>query len=418
MVLVGTSHHEISLETLDALSQGAEQLLSRVSAPDYVNGAVVLATCNRLEVYLDAGLFHDAIDHTTAVLAEASGFTQERVAELMRVSVGASIAEHLFAVAAGLESMVVGETEVSGQVGRALAEARDVAATTPALERLFQQAARTAKQVVSSTGLGAAGRSLVGVGLDLVRDRHGGLHGQRALVIGTGAYARIAIAALRDRGCAEIFSFSGTGRAQQFASSHQLIALDDSDVEKCLQDVDLVVSCSGVHDYVLGPAYRDVVAGRSRVLPAIDLALHSDISPPVREVLDYINLDVIAASAPAEHADTVEAARRVVREAVAIYGDGEAGRSADPAVIALRSHVDSVVDEEVERVRRRSGDDAADVVAASLRRVTGALLHTPTMRARDMAKTGDGIDYARAVHTLFGISVALDDTAHPHEQEK
>lgn len=411
MALVGASHHEVSLEDLDALAQGAEQLVPRIMSCEVIRGVVVLATCNRVEYYVDAVRFHDAVDHVTSLVAQSADQPVDHVVDVMRVTVGQPIAEHLFSVAAGLESMVVGETEISGQVGRALNLSREHGATSPALERLFQKASRTAKQVTSVTGLGAAGRSLVGVGLDLAAERHGDLTGARALIIGTGAYARISAQALRRRGCTTISSYSATGRAERFARAHDLDPVGDDDLPRVLREVELVVACSGVHDFVVRPEIAvDPIRARRRPLPIIDLALHSDVHPDVRELdsVDYISLDVIGEHAPTEHADIVEAARDIVRDAVDSYADSELGRSADPVVVALREHVDRVVEQEVDRVLRRAGADAADVVAQSLHRVTSALLHTPTMRARQFARVGDGMDYARALHTLFGIDVPLD----------
>jgi glutamyl-tRNA reductase len=308
--------------------------------------------------------------------------------------------------------MVVGENEVSGQVGDALEDSRNNGDTTPSLERLFQQASRTAKQVSSSTGLGAAGRSLVGVGLDLVIDRHGPLADKSALVIGTGAYARISTQSLRSRGCQSISNFSATGRAQHFADSHDLQAVDADHLPELMPHIDLIVACSGVHDFVVDDSYAAIISTRTRVLPIIDLALHSDIHPDIRalEAIDYINLALIGEHAPTEHAGVIDSARQVVRDSVEAYGDSELGRSADPMVVALRTRFDEVVAEEVNRVRRQSGDIAADAVALSLHRVTSSLLHTPTMRARQMAKIGDGLDYARAIHLVFGVDVPLDET--------
>ena len=246
--------------------------------------------------------------------------------------------------------------------------------------------------------------------LDLIAERRGAMPTKSALVIGTGAYARVATPALRDRNCSSILSYSASGRAETFAASHDLEPIGADSLTAVLADVDLVVACSGVHHFVLDAQHVETITARGRALPVIDLALHSDVHPDVRALdeVDYVDLQVIGHLAPAEHADVVESAQDVVRAAVEAYDDTELGRGADPTVVALRSRFDEAVAAEVERVRRRLGDDAAEVVAQSLHRVTSALLHTPTMRARQMAKLGDGMDYARAIHLVFGINVPLD----------
>ena len=412
MVLIGASHHDLPLEALDPIAKAADRIAGEVTALECIRGSVQLTTCNRVEFYIETDLFHDGVDHVTQLISGTAGLPHDYVRDVMRVTVGPPIAEHLFSVAAGLESMVVGENEVSGQVGEALEDSRNNGDTTPSLERLFQQASRTAKQVSSSTGLGAAGRSLVGVGLDLVINRHGPLADKSALVIGTGAYARISTQSLRDRGCESISNFSATGRAQHFANSHDLLAIEADDLPDLMPHVDLIVACSGVHDFIVNDSYAAIITARTRVLPVIDLALHSDIHPDIRalEIVDYINLALIGEHAPTEHAGVIDSARKVVRDSVEAYGDAELGRSADPMVVALRSRFDEVVSEEVNRVRRQSGDVAAEAVAQSLHRVTSSLLHTPTMRARQMAKIGDGLDYARAIHLVFGVDIPLDET--------
>src|SRR6478609_12198916 len=147
------------------LSRAVGDLVRQPDVP--VDGAVVIATCNRLEIYLDAARFHDAIDGVAGRLAQVTGLTADEVSGMLKVRVGAPAVAHLFTVAAGLDSMVVGEAEIAGQIARALREAQAAGTASPAINQLFQSAARVAKQVASETGLGAAGRSVASVALDI-----------------------------------------------------------------------------------------------------------------------------------------------------------------------------------------------------------------------------------------------------------
>ena len=161
MVLVGTSHHDVTLDELDRLVAAEHGLARRlVDSGDDIAGAVVLATCNRFEIYLELRRFHDAVETTTDTVAELAGLDKDFVVDAMRVVVGTSVAQHLFSVASGLESMVVGEDEIAGQVRQALSTAHNEGTTTPSLERLMQRALATSKSVTTSTGLGTAGRSM------------------------------------------------------------------------------------------------------------------------------------------------------------------------------------------------------------------------------------------------------------------
>src|SRR6195952_885566 len=172
LMVLGASHHDLELTQLEQLSARAESLnqsLHELAATDgsAVQGTVLLATCNRLEIYVDAERFHDAIDGVAERVAEAAGIAPAEAAGLLKVRVGAPVAAHLFTVASGLDSMVVGEAEISGQVSRALTAAHAAQTTTPVLHSLFQSAARTAKQVSARTGLGTAGRSVASVAIDI-----------------------------------------------------------------------------------------------------------------------------------------------------------------------------------------------------------------------------------------------------------
>ena len=411
MVLVGASHHDVALDEISRLAEANQGLAVRlVDASDDIEGAVVLSTCNRFEVYLDLNGFHDAIEMTTATVAELAGLDRDSVVESMRVVVGTSVAQHLFSVASGLESMVVGEDEIAGQVRQALFRAQREHTTTAQLERLMQRALATSKAVSHSTELGAAGRSIVSVGLDVLETRHGSVAKRRALILGTGSYARVALAALRRRGCIEIQVFSASGRAGHFAQSHEIEAVSLGGLVEALSRADLVVACSGAPhalvdaDLVLRSRQRDLV------LPIVDLALSPDVDATARGLpfIDVIDLAVIGEFAPEEHSAVILAAQNIVLASVEEFDGGEVGRTADHAVVAMRSHVMGIINEELERIRARVDAGTAEELARSLNRVSNAILHTPSVRAHELARTGNFADYRKAIHTLFGIDIDPD----------
>jgi glutamyl-tRNA reductase len=179
---------------------------------------ILLATCNRFELYVDATEFHSAVEAGRAMIAGLTETDLPEVDPALVVHVGDGAVEHLFLVASGLDSVVVGEREIAGQVRQALAE-HDTT-TSPGLRRLFQAALTTSKAVASSTMLGASGRSLAGVGLDLLADRFFSLEGRRVLIQGTGAYAGVVLSELLRRGVDQIRVYSSAGRADAFAAGH------------------------------------------------------------------------------------------------------------------------------------------------------------------------------------------------------
>ncbi len=411
LVLIGASHHNLSLAKLEMLEHGASDVRNRLfnslSSEHGINGGVLISTCNRFEVYFDTEKFHGAVDHVIEVIREISGLNAVELNQVLQVSSGMEVVQHLFSVSAGLESMIIGEAEISGQVRSSFKLAQKEKSTTPLLEQLFQRALANSKTVTHSTGLGAAGRSIVDVGLTVVQDRYGEIAGKPAVVLGTGAYARVVVAALQRRGCHDISVYSSSGRAHQFSQSHNTKEIVSDGLAKAIAQAVLVVACSGNLNPVIDVALIKAVRGGAQILPIIDVGLTSDLSPEVKGLaeVDVIDLEVIRDNAPQEYGAEVFQAHAIVQKAVREFDNEQLGRSMDPAVAAMRSHVGIFIDLEVQGVREKSGDEVAAQVEHSLRRVTNALLHTPSVRARTLIRSGDQSDYRQALQVLFGIDL-------------
>ena len=409
LVLIGASHHNLVLSELELLEREAARIRERLfssTAEFGISGGVLVATCNRFEVYFETEVFHSTVDHILRTISEISGLAPEQTNQALQVSAGFVVVDHLFSVASGLESMIVGEAEIAGQVRSAFTHAQKEKTTTPLLEQLFQRALATSKIVTSSTGLGAAGRSIVDVALNLVEDRHGVIAGKKAVVLGTGAYARVAVAALQRRGCVDISIYSATGRARQFSETHDTIAIPHDGLVDAVAKTDLVVGCSGNATSILNAELVRAARG-DKFLPMIDIALSSDFASDVRalESVDVIDLDVVRVNAPKEHGEEIEQANDIVQKAVIKFENEQSARTMDPAIAAMRAHVGILIDLEVKRVRDRLGDEIAADVEFSLHKVTNALLHTPSVRARSLVRDGDQKDYRAAIQVLFGIDV-------------
>lgn len=413
LLVVGVSHRDLDLDDLDRLVGVGPAVRSALSALTVerggpLRGSAVLNTCNRLEIYADAERFHDAVDAVCAAVAELTGWPG--VAAVLKVRVGAPVAAHLFSVAAGLDAMVVGEAEISGQVSAALSAAQQAGVASPALHALFQAAARTAKQVAASTTLGASGRSVASVAIDLAT---AGVPPRQALIIGTGSYARVAAAALRARGCQLLQVFSPSGRVAPFAATHGAQVVCAADLAAAVAAADLIVACSG-HGPVLTTALISAATSLRTVaepLRIVDLALHADVEPTAALLpgVELVDLRSLAGRDGGDPDDAVVAAQDIVIAAVARFEDDQVVRSLDPAVVALRRHVSTAMDRELTRLRAKYDPEIAAEVERSLHRVTQSLLHTPTLRAKELARTGDTADYLRALHTLFGIDPVPTD---------
>jgi glutamyl-tRNA reductase len=408
---IGLSHHLVPLEDLAQLSQLAAPIGAHLDSAG-LRGSVLLNTCNRFEVYFESDSFHAGLEAALGAVRAALPESARPLADQFEVYAGQAAVQHLLEVASGLDSMVIGEDEVIGQVREALARAGDRASAS--LHRLFHAALTTGKAVSSETDLGAAGRSIATVGLALLERRHFPLAGHRVLLVGTGSYARVVTAALQRQGCTDVRVYSPSGRAHRFASTHPVTAVPPDGLVDALAEADAVITCSGA-EHSGGPVIdatqlAHARAGATALLPVLDLSLTGDVAPEAAELLevDLIDLEEIGAHAPAEQAAAVLAARDLVARGVDAYLHLEQGRAATPAVTAMRSHVSQFIEREIEAAARRYDPDTAAAVARSLRRVSNALLHTPSLRAAELARTGELADYSHALRTLFGIDVEAD----------
>lgn len=415
------SHSDIDLETVARLSAGADAVASAVlDGTTPVSGAVVLSTCNRYEVYCEAPNVAEIPAARQAVIEQisaASGLPAQQVSQALETKADHDAVSHLFAVGAGLDSAVIGEREIAGQVRRALIEAQASGTATGPLVRLFQTASRTAKDVGTQTALGGRGLSIVSVALDLSEDLSG-THdwaGRNVVVFGTGAYAGATMARLKERGATDIFVYSASGRAAAFVASRGGTAVDDASLAAVLREADVLIGCSGGGVRIDAAELRALGRG-GRPLVAIDLALTHDFAADVADLegVELITLESVRMAAPAEQSEALVQAREIVTGAADKFAGEQRQRSADAAIVALRKHTQRVLETEVEKVRAQHGcTAAAEEVEFAMRRMMRQLLHVPTVRAREMAADGRQGDVEDALATLFGIELGHQPAAAP-----
>ncbi|MBD3689597.1 glutamyl-tRNA reductase [Nanchangia anserum] len=390
-----TVHHAThGLDTVAAAHAHLDGLAGDLIERPGVDGIVVIPTCNRLEVLLDAAR-DDALDRHVATRIDVETPTRYEGHDAIR---------HIVRVAAGLDSLVVGEREVSGQVRRALTVAHNHHTATPALTRIIQGALTTSRRIAQLTGLSSQGRSVVAAGLDLVGDT---LAGRRALIVGTGAYAGATVAALRARGVLDIRVYSSSGRARDFARGHDLVPVDADDLAEALAHADLTITCRGLGSPALTRAdIRRARRERDSDLVILDLALRRDIEagsenePGVR----VITMADVRAAVPDAESHQVARALTLVDEGVAEIESELRSRAAVPAVRAVREFITAALDDEIARLPATatlSRDDAL----RSLRRLAARLAHTPTIRAREAAEGGRTDAFVDALHEVMGLVV-------------
>lgn len=407
LVLIGTDYREVPLEDLDRLSQAQEKIEAELSADSQnstISGAVIVSTCNRFELYLECEDASAAAANAIQTISEQTGIEAEYCRQIFRSVSEATAAQHLFAVAAGLESMVIGEEEIAGQVKRAFTSAQQNGRASTGLVQVFQKAAEVAKRVTTETGLGSAGRSTITVALDYLETRHGSHRGKTALLIGTGAHARVVVAALKRSAFENILVFSPSGRAEDFALSRGLVSVDLAGLDEAIGAAHLLVSCSGNAGDLLTKERLARAISAVQKLMIVDVSLSRDVSPEVEqlETVDLVNLEVIKRHAPVEHGDAILAAQGLVSEGVEALEREKLERNLGPFVAAIRGKIALWIDEEVDRIEKRDGKDAAEAARANLTASTNQMLHEPITKAKSLVATGDEDDYRKALLALFG----------------
>ena len=425
VLLFGVSHRSAPVSVLEQLSTDeADQakIVDKVLQSPLVTEAMVLSTCNRVEVYAVVDAFHAGLSAIGQVLSDHSGMSMGDLTKYAYVRYAEAAVEHLFAVASGLDSAVVGEQQVLGQVRRAYSSAEANHTVGRTLHELSQRALSVGKRVHTETGIDAAGASVVSVALDMAQKRLSGLAGRTAAVIGAGSMGALSGAHLVRAGISHVNVVNRSlPRAERLAANLReqgitAAALVLEDLATALLDADIVVSSTGAVRPVVSLAdVHHALTRRDerRALVVCDLGMPRDVDPAVAGLpgVDVVDMDRIQRepSARAASADA-DAARKIVAAEVATYLAGQRMAEVTPTVTALRQRAADVVEAELLRLDNRlPGLDVAhrDEVARTVRRVVDKLLHAPTVRVKQLASAPGGDSYAEALRELF----ELDPTA-------
>jgi glutamyl-tRNA reductase len=415
LLVVGVSHRTAPVSLLDRIAlvdDQAERLQVDLLLSTHVAESLVLSTCNRVEIYAEVSRFHGGVVDVTEALAKTAAVSRDELTPHLYVRYDDRAVQHLFEVTAGLDSMVIGEQQIIGQVRSALRSAQDTATAGRSLNDLAQAALRVGKRVHHDTGIDHAGASVVSVALGLAASGLGGsLARKRALVVGAGAMSSLAATLLERAGVSDLVIANRTLSAgERLAEQTGGRAIALADVPSVVADVDLIVSCTGSTGLVLtADEVRTARAASTVPLVVVDLALPHDTEESIAELdgVRRIDLATVASvpEAQAPEAD-VALARAMVADEVRAHIAARAAQRVEPIVVSLRAHAERVVDAELQRLRLRVpdlDDDAADEVARSLRRAVSTLLHTPTVRMKELATDPEGARYATALHRLFDL---------------
>jgi glutamyl-tRNA reductase len=407
LMLIGADYRDISLSDLNKLEKSVHHLYKALKSKEArnsgISAGVILSTCNRFEVYIDSSKFHSAIEFLVTEISRLAQDEEAKFKELLRISYDDAVVTHLFSVASGLKSMIIGESEIAGQVKRALEVARENNSTNKEIESLFQYCSRVSKQVATETGIGTTGKNMISVALDIAKNHNKNLRTSKVLVIGTGAYARVVVNDLKANHDMTIFNYSESDRAKEFSESLDIKPIDKNDLYNCIGDVDVIISCSGSNQPIINQ--RIMIEANHKNPIIIDLSLNTDIDDDVKELIgvNVIDINTIKNFAPDIHNISLSAASEIVTFHSNKFVDLASSKKLDSVVGAMHDHINRLIVEEVSNVRKKSGDTIALEVEKSLFRLAHSMLHTPSVKAREVSRDGDESDYRKAVKLLFNI---------------
>jgi glutamyl-tRNA reductase len=436
VLIVGLSHRSAPVATLERAAVSGDplgKLLRDVYEAEPVEGTFVVSTCNRVEVYAEVDKFHAALSAISDLLARHSGIPLAELTEHLYVRYEDRAVQHLLTVAAGLDSMVVGESQILGQVRQAIALAREQGTLSRALDGLGTLALRTAKRAHTETGIDRAGANLVSVGVGLaaaeLRPAGGAdapdpvhpLTGLQVLVVGAGSMSALAVATAHRLGAASIVVTNRTPeRAERLAESVSGSTAGFADLPAALAGADLVISCTGAAGLVITAGMaadalrlRAAAGGEAGAQPLVmlDLALPHDVDRAAAQLpgVSLLGLDSLEAAGLAvavTQADDVAAVRAIVAEELAARISARHAARVSPTVIALRAKAAEVVEAELDRLTGKLGplDERAKAeISRAMQRVVGKLLHAPTVRVKELAGSPGGDSYEAALRVLFDL---------------
>ena len=417
VVAVGLNHRTVPLDLLERMTVPASRLpkaLGDLTSRENVTEAVVLSTCNRIEVYAFAEKFHGAYQDIRNFFAETSHVAPEEFSDHLVGLFDGDAARHLFSVASGLDSAVLGEHEILGQVRTSWETAATEGAVGPVLNPLFRHALEVGKRVRTETAISRNITSVSQAAVAMATDRLGTLEGRQVMVVGAGEMGEGLARALHGGGVSSILVANRTWeRAVDVAERLGGTAVRLDDLPRLLPEVDVLLTSTGASSVILEHGDLASVVGEreGRELLVVDIAVPRDVDPAAGEIdgLTLLDMDDLRAFADAgirERQREVTAVQAIVDAELDRYVDESTARSVAPLVTSLRGRGEDVQKGELDRLAARLGDlderqrEAVEALAAG---IVGKLLHEPTIRMKDAAGTARGERLAEALRDLFDL---------------
>jgi glutamyl-tRNA reductase len=417
LVVVGLNHRTVPVELLERVSvapEGLPKALQTLSRAEHLAEVVLLSTCNRTEIYAHATLFHPAMQDVSDFLADTSGVDPEEFADLLYTYHDDAAVAHLFAVAAGLDSMIIGEGEILGQVREAWNAADHEGTTGPLLSRTFRHAVEVGKRARTETAIGRHAVSVSSAAVALATTRLGSLDDRRVLVLGAGSMGEGMALALAGAGVREIIVANRTAvRAEELAArvGGRAIALEE--IPDALIACDVLLASTGAQDLLVERSdIEAVMSARSgRALLVVDIGVPRNIDPGAGQVfgvtlLDIDDLRAFGEQSLAQRRQEIGHVRDIIAAELDRHRLERSAREVAPLITSLRARAEELRTAELDRFRNKLDalDPAArEAVEALTQGIVNKLLHEPTVRMKDASGSARGELYADALFELFGL---------------
>ena len=423
LVVVGLNHRTAAVDLLERMTvsvTGLPKALHDLAGREHLAEVALLSTCNRTEVYARTTRFHDGIDDVRHFLADCSGVDPDALAEQLYTYHDEAAIAHLFGVASGLDSMIIGESEILGQVRESWQMAEREGTAGQLVSRTFRHAVEVGKRARTETGIGRHAVSVSSAAVRVAAERLGSLEGRRVLLLGAGDVGEGMALALSGAGVEEIVVANRSrARGQQLAArvGGRSVPLDD--VFDALVSSDVLLASTGAPGTLIERADMEEVIRRrdGRALLVVDIAVPRDVDPGVGQVfgvqlLDIDDLKAVGEESLEQRRAEVGNVRIIINDELDRFRVESVAREVAPLVASLRARAEKLRQGEVDRIASRLAalDPAArELVEQATRGLVNKLLHDPTVRLKDAAGSARGELYADALAALF----ALDESPPP-----
>jgi len=417
LLVVGLNHRTVPVELLERMTVPEERLakaLHDLSAREHLLEVVLLSTCNRTEIYARCTHFHAAVGDVRDFLAAHSGADPDEFGDHLYTYYDEAAVAHLFSVAAGLDSMIVGESEILGQVRDAWQTAVREQTAPQLLSRMFKHAVESGKRVRTETGISRHPVSIPSAAVAVASEYLGDLDAARVLVIGAGQMGSGLASTLRSRGVADVVVANRTReRAEELAAAIGARAIPLTDIADTLVETDVLLTSTASSEVLVERAMVEMVMAcrDGKPLLVVDVALPRDVDPGVGDIPDVTLLDLddlkeYAQRSAERRRGEIGKVRAILAAEIERYRAERAAREVGPLVTSLRELAEAVRRGELERFRAKLGKldpEARDLVDAITQGIVNKLLHEPTVRVKDAAGTPRGDYYADALASLFDL---------------